>query len=131
VYSRRRWVLRAAPEIVVQFKKLNSKGLPANYPTAAALAYQSQQLLKDFPPGMRLTLGYTLNDTATEVVEVRLVAQDGRRTIISEELETSQASLYPLFAETKAAKGSGRKYHAKKDAQAERDARKKNDKKTR
>jgi hypothetical protein len=105
VFARGRWLWRVAADLVVQFKMLGSAGLPRNFPTPAALAFDAQTVLTHMPAGMRVTLGYTLDEDSGEVMSVRVVAQDGPRSLFSFEPDAVQAVL-PLIAPISAGKPS-------------------------
>lgn len=108
-----RWLLRASQDLVVQFKKVDSSGRTSNYPTATARAFDTQMLFSIFPPGMRVTLGYRLNKTNTEVVEVSLIARDGDQIVWRESLEAQSQLAMPIHAVKKVAV---KKFAAKKEA---------------
>lgn len=88
-----RWLWPAATDLVVQFKMLDKTGRPSNYPTERARNFDAQMELDGFPPGMRVTLGYTLDEETIDVVDVRVVAQDGPRISFSRLLSAVQEVL--------------------------------------
>jgi hypothetical protein len=113
-----RWLWRVTNDLLVQFKKLGSSGLPRNYPTPRALGFDAQLDLIDVPAGMRVTLGYTLDEETSEVVSVRVVGQQGRQILFSSEPVVVQPVL-PLFAAASAAKTTTRRrLRAKRDVSA-------------
>jgi hypothetical protein len=87
------------PGIVLQFKKLDRRGLPRNYPTKTAIRFANQQRVPGIPEGTRVTVGYILNEMQTEISEVRLVAQRGDTVVWNIELIVSQ-TVMPIFAPT-------------------------------
>lgn len=92
-----RWLWRASSDLIVQFKLLDDTGLPRNYPTLRAQQFDAQLELDDMPVAMRVTLGYDLDEETSEVVQVRVVGQVGRRLLFSRELVAVQ-TVIPLFA---------------------------------
>ncbi|MGO9246598.1 MAG: hypothetical protein ACLQDC_17720 [Verrucomicrobiia bacterium] len=61
-------------KVVIQFKKLNPKLLPSNYPTQLALAFDKQETvngLPGIPPTLpRLTVGYVPNRDSTGIAGI-------------------------------------------------------------
>ncbi|MGN6107220.1 MAG: hypothetical protein ACTHU0_19085 [Kofleriaceae bacterium] len=96
VFVQRRWLWRATCDLFVQFKLLDKMGRPQNYPTPGAVEFD-EQLDLDGAPGMRVTLGYTLDEETSGVVSVRIVGQDGPRILFSRSLFAAQEVL-PLHA---------------------------------
>jgi hypothetical protein len=96
IRRRGRWLWLAAERLVVQFKKLGPSGKPRTYPTPAALEFDTQIEIPNLPPGMRVTLGYSLDRDATEVTEVRLVALHGDDVIFSEEIGDAPQAVLQL-----------------------------------
>lgn len=90
---RGRWVLRADDNLIVQFKKVTAGGRTINLPTPAALQWETQLNLPGIPSAMRVTLGYRLNCTNTEVAEVCLIARDGDTVIWRESIESQSSQL--------------------------------------
>lgn len=119
-----RWLLRAK-DVVLQFKKVDSKGRTSNYPTPTARAYETQLDLPGIPRGTRVTLGYRLNKDNTEVVEVCMVARDGDQIIWREEVQTNQETL-PIRVSTP--RPAAQKVQAKKEALESRGVKKKDKK---
>jgi hypothetical protein len=112
IYSNGRWLLQPSQDLVVQFKKVNSKGRTSNYPTQTALNFETQLLLPGFPTCMRITCGYRLDKTNTEVADVSLIARDGDRVVWHESLEPQLPLLAPMRAN---AKQPAKKLSAKKE----------------
>jgi hypothetical protein len=75
--SKRRCFLRVAPDVLLQFKKLNADRLPSNYPTRRAVQFAQQRPLNGLPSATRLTLGYSLSALGTEVSDVTVLCQTG------------------------------------------------------
>lgn len=96
---RGRALLCAVPGLIVQCKKLDSRGMPQNYPTKTALQFACQLHIPGIPSGTRLTLGYMLNSPGTAVAEVRLLAQMGTGVAWSRELTVNQ-TVMPLVTPT-------------------------------
>lgn len=86
------------PDILINFKKLKSNGMPSNYPTEASLRFHS------VAPGMfepiHLTVGYVFDETHQRVSEGRVLLQDGDRLLWSYELKQSGPIQLPLPVET-------------------------------
>jgi hypothetical protein len=114
VKARGRWLLTAATDLVLQFKKVNARGRTSNIPTDAALQFATQLDLPGIPSGTRVTLGYRLNREGTEVLDVRLVATNGNVTIWNEEMTTNQMSVpVPMVAPKPAIAPPPRRLRAK------------------
>jgi hypothetical protein len=117
VKARGRWLLTAATDLVLQFKKVNGRGRTSNIPTDAALEFATQLELPGIPSGTRVTLGYRLNREGTEVQDVRLVATNGIALIWNEEMTTNQLSLpAPILASKPSAVPPPRRLRAKAEA---------------
>lgn len=101
-----RTVLRIAPRtipepVLVQFKKLTPEGMPRNYPTQTALAFDAQVLVPGIPTDARITIGYRLNRLATAIIDVLAVCTDGDQPAWSFELLPPVAATtvaHPTFA---------------------------------
>lgn len=75
------WLFESA-SVVVRFKKMDEDGRSRNYPTRQARDFDRQLELPGLPPKpLRLTVGYLLDDTATEFVRCQIARPDGRRTL--------------------------------------------------
>jgi hypothetical protein len=120
VLARGRWLLRAASDLVLQFKKVNSKGRSSNYPTAGALDFVTQLELPNMPRGTRVTLGYRLNRLGTEVAAVRLVAVDGSFMLWNEEIVASNQGTLALPVPGLGTAAPTRRLRARPDAIAAR-----------
>lgn len=68
-----RKLLSIGGHLVIQFKKLDARGQPRNYPTQTALAFGAQEPLPIIGTAPRLTLGYYLDGLETEIQEIRLL----------------------------------------------------------
>ena len=82
-------------EMLFQFKKLDDRNRPSNYPTQTALRFDRQLPLPGFPV-TRLTVGYQLNDLATEIRDIIVVCMGGRRTEWSISILEPTAEVVPL-----------------------------------
>lgn len=64
---------------VVRFKKMDEDGRSRNYPTKQAQDYDRQAILPGIPaPAARLSIGYLLDATGTEVVRVQVAKPMGK-----------------------------------------------------
>lgn len=73
-------------DVLINFKKLNRRGRPSNYPTPNALLFQQAQQLPGLPDEIRLTLGYDFDETHQRISEVRVLQQDGDHVVWSYEI---------------------------------------------
>jgi len=131
IHSRGRWLLRGR-DVLVQFKKIDKRGHASNYPTDAAMAFnQTQFQMPGLARSMRVTLGYRLDKTNSEVVEVSLVAFDNNKRIWRESVEAQLPLPLPIHTSTATpAKAPARTFKPKKEALEARGTENK-DKKTR
>jgi hypothetical protein len=128
VLSRGRWLLRAANDCVLQCKKVDAKGRTSNYPTSAALEFETQTEFPGMPRGTRVTLGYRLNKEKTEVVEVCIVARDGNTLLWREDVKANQTAL-PIPVNASAQRPAANRLRPKKEASEARGVGEKKDKK--
>lgn len=119
-----RWLWRATSDLFVQFKMLDKTGRPQNYPTPGALEFD-EQLELDGAPGMRVTLGYTLDEETIGVVSVRIVGQDGPQILFSRPLFSVQDVLPIHSATATATQPPPRRLEAIQDANADASTEKK------
>lgn len=87
-----RIVLSVDPDVVVQFKKLDTDFRTRNYPTQRARAFDAQRPLPGIPPGCRVTVGYQLNTPGTDLVAVVVACQGPRGPHWWYELEEADQS---------------------------------------
>ena len=113
-----RWLWRATWDLFVQFKMLDKTGRPQNYPTPGALEFD-EQLELDGAPGMRVTLGYMLDEETIGVVSVRIVGQDGPRILFSRSLFSVHDVLPIHSTAATAAEPPPRRLEAIQDANAD------------
>jgi hypothetical protein len=121
LYVGQRWVL-VDRGLVVQFKMIDEKGRTKNYPTRTAVDYDRQLEMPGFPPGMRVTAGYRLDELATEVVEVSMVARVGKSVVWREAITVNQGELFNAQApkESTSQRKKTRKFQPKKDVAEQR-----------
>lgn len=63
---------------VLRFKKMDEEGRARTYPTRQARAYDRGSAFQELPPpAVRLTAGYLLNPTGTEITRVQIAKPDG------------------------------------------------------
>jgi len=75
------WLFEGAG-IVVRFKKMDEDGRTRNYPTKQALAFDRQLELPGIPPKpVRLTAGYLLDPSGTELVRAQISRPEGRSVL--------------------------------------------------
>lgn len=68
-------------DVVIRFKKMDEDGRTRNYPTKQAKAFDRQMELPGLPaPPVRLTAGYLLDATGTELVRSQVAKPFGRET---------------------------------------------------
>ena len=77
--ARGRSLLWIAEDLIVQFKKLDRRGRPRNYPTQTALAFDAQLEIPGVPSATRATIGYELDKLGTQIAALSVVLQDGHR----------------------------------------------------
>lgn len=73
----RRLMVLPAGDAILQVKKLRKNGKPWNYPTPTAMAFDLQMPIQGMAPGIRVTVGYTINALGTEIEAVDLLVMDG------------------------------------------------------
>ena len=77
VRGRKVWIIGDA--VVIRLKKTDEDGRSRNYPTKQDKDYDRGVSLPGLPePAVRLTVGYLLNPTQTEVLRVQVAKPDGR-----------------------------------------------------
>jgi hypothetical protein len=75
------WLFEEA-NVVVRFKKMDEDGKSRNYPTKQAKAFDAQLELPGLPPKpVRLTAGYLLDVTGTELVRSQIARPQGREAL--------------------------------------------------
>lgn len=75
------WLFESA-SVVVRFKKMDEDGRSRNYPTKQARDFDRQLELPGLPPKpLRLTVGYLLDNTATEYVRCQIARPNGRNAL--------------------------------------------------
>ena len=70
-----RFLLSFDGRALVQFKKFDPDFKTRNYPTTAAIRFDSQETLPEVPVGTRLSVGYQLDSTASILAAVAVVCQ--------------------------------------------------------
>ena len=91
-------VLGVGKEILLKFKKLDSRGLSRTYPTQQSLRFDMQDVLPGFPAQRtNLIVGYQLDDLKTEITEILVTCPYGATMLweplfVSEILATGIAS---------------------------------------
>lgn len=77
------WMIFKGPEgdVLVRIKKLNPDFTTNNFRTPTAEAFDRQQELECVPSAPRITLGYRLNTTETQLVGVWVVFLDGSHVL--------------------------------------------------
>ena len=66
-------------DAVLRWKKMDEDGRSRNYPTKQAKAYDQGAVFKELPPpATRLTVGYLLNPTQTEITRVQIAKPQGQ-----------------------------------------------------
>lgn len=66
-------------QILIRFKKLRKNGRSSNYPTDHAVDFAAQMNLPGIEPAARVTVGYILNRTQTEIVAILVTYCIGKR----------------------------------------------------
>lgn len=75
------WLFESA-SVVARFKKMDEDGRSRNYPTKQARDFDRQMELPGLPSKpLRLTVGYLLDNTATEFVRCQIARPDGRNAL--------------------------------------------------
>lgn len=65
---------------VIRAKKMDEDGRSRNYPTKQAKAFDRMEQLPGLPPiPVRLTIGYVLDATATEIKRVQIAQPNGKK----------------------------------------------------
>ena len=69
-------------DVVIRLKKMDEDGRSRNYPTKQAKAFDRQLELPGLPsPPVRLTAGYLLDATGTQLVRAQIAMPSGRDTL--------------------------------------------------
>lgn len=95
--ARGRSLLWIAEDLIVQFKKLDRRGRPRNYPTQTALRFNAQLDIPGIPAATRATIGYQLDKVGTKLVALSVVLQD-RHGIDRWDLGEAETPVLPLVA---------------------------------
>jgi hypothetical protein len=84
-------------EILIRFKKLKRNRRPSNYPTRHAIDFAAQLNLPGIEPAARVTVGYVLNRTQTEIMEVLVTYSVADKIIWSLQIEEpgTQTNIVP------------------------------------
>lgn len=69
------------PPIILRFKHLDDRKRTRNYPTKGAMKYDMQLSLRGIPKGVRLNIGYQLNEEESELVAILVTRAKGRRVL--------------------------------------------------
>jgi hypothetical protein len=65
---------------VLRFKKMDEDGRSRNYPTLQQMKYDRGDIFKELPPpAVRLTAGYVLSPSGTEIDRVQVARPKGRK----------------------------------------------------
>ena len=116
-------------ELVVRFKKGDCQGLSSNIGTQAALEFndpsESMSLL-GVPDLVRLDIAYVLNDLATKIQDVLVVARDGDRviwkySILQGAAEAGATTQLPIDPQTPPAADSGMRVPGQEDEKQQND----------
>lgn len=77
----KRFMLEVPGKCIVRFKKLTKDFQTSNYPTETAVAFDAQQLVRDYPGLPRLTVGYQLGQYRTSITGIYLAFLIGKDVI--------------------------------------------------
>lgn len=68
-------------KVLIRFKKLRKNKLPSNYPTTHAVEFAAQMTLPGVERAARVTVGYILNKSQTEILTILVTYCIGDRII--------------------------------------------------
>src|SRR6266545_1813142 len=86
--------------IVLLFKHVDGRLIPANYRTPGAIAFNQQLPLTGIPKGPRLVIGYRLNLLETELAAVHVIYLVGDEVMWDYEIGKDGGTVVELFPET-------------------------------
>ena len=84
-------------KFLVQFKHVDDRLRPSNYPTVRAKRFVQQMPLDGIPVGMRLTLGFRLNKAETDVAGLYLIYLVGHKVVWSYEINRPGSASIAVF----------------------------------
>jgi hypothetical protein len=78
--------------LILTIKHLNDRRRPVNYPTETARAFNEQAPLPGFPEGVRLVLGYVLDELELRIVDTCVILPNGEENVWCVSLESDRSS---------------------------------------
>lgn len=91
-----RKLLSIGGDLVAQWKKLNSRGLPSNFPTQGALKFDAGQWLPAIGAAPRITIGYFLDPLEAGIQEIRVMLVLSKKVVWQYILQPPVAEVLPV-----------------------------------
>ncbi len=112
--SERGRFLLTMENIVLRFKWVNQQFQTSNFATPSAIAFDTQLRLPGVPHGVRLTIGYQVNELETELVGVFIILSRGKDVLWKYEIGKDDGAQVIMFPQEHSPARPGSRIRPKK-----------------